>query len=164
MDFEQAFDSVEYSPLLAKLHNYGLRGHILKLFASYFSSRKIVVSHGTDKSESFFMTRGCPQGSSLSGITFCVFINDIKYIFKNCKFCYYADGLALYVAAESVSEANELLQQDINRLTEWCKTNCIKINVQKTKSMMFRSNYSKTDISSFFIKIDNEEIETVKTI
>ena len=40
LDFQKAFDSVDHSVLLGKLHFYGVRGSTYLWFSSYLSGRK----------------------------------------------------------------------------------------------------------------------------
>ena len=40
LDLKKAFDTVNHRILISKLHNYGIRGHILRWFESYLKNRK----------------------------------------------------------------------------------------------------------------------------
>jgi hypothetical protein len=82
------------------------------------------------------MEKGTPQGSSLSGPLFSIYINNISSVLKNCKCILYADDLVLWCSSVSVLQIQEMLENYINQLREWCHFSYMKINVLKTKSML----------------------------
>ena len=56
-------DTIDYSKLLSKLHNYGIRGNALELIKSYLSDRKQYVNVLYEESR-------VPQGSVLGPLLF----------------------------------------------------------------------------------------------
>ncbi len=158
-DFVQAFDKVNYTKLLEKLHQCHIRGNVLKLFQSYFSDRKLIVKKNNIESKPYFMQTGCPQGSSVSALIFCIYINDTKNIFEHSKFVYYADDLAIFIHGDTVHEIQEKLQKDIHNMQKWCKENNMQINIGKTKCMIFKNRNAGEN--SLKLKISNKIIECV---
>ena len=77
LDLQKAFDCVDHSILLGKLHHYGIRGVPLKLIESFLSDRRQYVKIGANKSSTVYVNIGTPQGSTLSPLLFLIFINDI---------------------------------------------------------------------------------------
>jgi hypothetical protein len=94
---------------------------------------------------------GTPQGSSLSGLLFSVYINEVPNIFQNCEAIFYADDLVLLCSSESIQHIQDTLQLNINKLIKWCSDNYMRINVKKTKSMLISPPRYPTPHLSFDI-------------
>ena len=62
LDFSKAFDTVDHSILLNKLHHYGIRGSALDWFRSYLSNRQQFVTYNDVSSGTKVLKCGVPQG------------------------------------------------------------------------------------------------------
>ena len=117
MDFSKAFDKVNHSLLVHKLHHYGVRGNTLKWINSFLINRsQSVVVSGT-KSSSIPVKSGVPQGSVLGPSLFLFYINDIPMQVTSTVRLF-ADDTIMYLSIRNSSDASKL-QQDLDRLEAW---------------------------------------------
>lgn len=158
IDFQKAFDSINHNLLIKKLQEVGVKDNNLSWFRSYFDKREFCVKNGSSMSHTRIMERGTPQGSSLSGLLFSIYINNIPHLL-NCKCIFYADDLVMWYSSVSLPEIQKVLQYNINLLMKWCRSSSMKINVLKTKSMLMTP--PRTSTASLNLNIGNEEIMQV---
>ena len=64
LDFSKAFDKVNHSKLLWKLHQYGIRGNALSWIRAFLGNRSQTVVLEGEESGSVPVTSGVPQGQS----------------------------------------------------------------------------------------------------
>ena len=117
LDFSKAFDKVNHSKLLWKLHQYGIRGHVLDLVRAFLGSRSQQVVFDGEESESVPVTSGIPQGSVLGPILFLIYINDLPDEVSS-QVRLFADDTALYLTIES-EDHGSILQNDLDLLSRW---------------------------------------------
>ena len=131
-DFSKAFDSVSHDLLLHKLVTFGFNGNLLNWLRSYLSDRyqRVVLQGGT--SDFIKVTSGVPQGSILGPLLFIIYINDLPDILKHSKPLLFADDTKLYFNVDCVEKCN-LIQSDLNALTNWCQKWKLDLNINKCK-------------------------------
>ena len=159
-DFSAAFQSVSHQLLTHKLDkSYHLKSTALKWFVSYLSGRRqrVVVNGKTSQWAS--VTSGVPEGSLLAPLAFALYINDLpKHLTSNCLL--YADDQKLYRKIKTSDDAR-LLQEDFDRLQEWCTTWGLALNPQKCKAFtMTRRRYP---VQTTY-RVGNSTLESVSEI
>ena len=80
---------------------------------------------------------GVPQGSILGPLLFVIFITDLPYIDNLAKFILYADDANIIFTGQSIEIIEMNMQNFISELEEWVALNGLKLNISKTKYMLF---------------------------
>jgi len=88
------------------------------------------------RSNKYKIRAGVPQGCILSPILFSIFFSDISEHILSDK-AIYADDLSIWKSAKNLKEIEAKLQQDINKIHDFCQTWCLNINVNKTSYTFF---------------------------
>ena len=109
IDLSKAFDTINYSLLLAKLETYGFSMVSLKLMQS-FQRRLQRTSVNASFSDWKEIETGVPQGSILGPLLFNIFLNDIFYFINNGNLCNYADDNTLYYIGKKLNMVKENLK------------------------------------------------------
>ena len=141
LDFKKAFDCVDHEILLSKLQYYGIRGLALTLMRSYLSNREQCVIIDGSKSETCSSTHGVPQGSNLGPLLFLIYINDLPNSSDLFKFIMFADDSTLSTSIpKDLNKQPQLINHinhELERVDQWLRANKIKININKTKYLLF---------------------------
>ena len=79
----KAFDKVSHIKLLARLHEFGFGGSILKWFGSYLTNRYQQTTVLGAVSRSLPVSSGVPQGSILGPLLFLLYENHLSKAVTN---------------------------------------------------------------------------------
>jgi hypothetical protein len=165
VDFTKAFDFIVRDNLWLKLIKLGVRGKVMKVLKSMYTNVKSRIKLSNTLSETFMCSLGVRQGDSLSPFLFSMYINDLEdtFILKGFKgidlgtlklfLLLYADDIAI------ISETKEDLQNGLNILKDYCDEWKLKLNVNKTKIMVFKKGGRNQQNLRFLY--GNTEIEIV---
>ena len=163
IDFSKAFDKVWRVGLWHKLLKTGIDGRFLDLIKNMYHNIKSKITVGTTSSEEFDCYEGVRQGENLSPLLFSIYLNDLEqHLFDNsCNgFKYelqtnitdiiyhfiillYADDVVMF------SQNPNDLQKSLNVFFSYCKKWRLKVNLSKTKIIIFGSGPAKSSKLQF---------------
>lgn len=103
LDVAKAYDSVEYSILIAKLKDCGLPKYIISWIQQFLIGHQFFCSQNGFNSSTRPQTRGVPQGSVLSPILFNILLSSIPINQTVCSYVY-ADDIAFFSAARYIHD------------------------------------------------------------
>ena len=174
VDFEKAFDTVWREALWYKLLLSKISGKMFNVILNMYKNVKSCVTYNNCKSDYFSCDIGVRQGENLSPFLFAIFLNDLQDflesnningletlsesfeehidIFLKLFVLLYADDTALM--AESASD----LQNMLDKFGQYCEDWNSKVNVNKTKIMIFSKGRPPTNL---FFSLNGSNIEIV---
>ena len=159
VDLSQAYDRVWHAGLLYKLQKVGIKGKLLKYVREYLYHRNFKVYFDGEYSKSHKISSGVPQGSILSPLLFNIMMNDIPRL-ENVNLMEYADDITFYSSNTDLVELKLNMQNQLEKLGEWIKKWGLKLNISKTKAMIFTN---KRNIFPPPIIFNGEHIKFVPT-
>lgn len=165
IDLRKAFDTIPHSKLLEKLQEYGIRGNVNKLIASYLDARAQFVDINDIFSEILVNENefGLPQGSNLGPLLFLVYINGIFDLKLNSKLILFADDAVLVCTGDDIEALKAKMQTDLNTLAAWFLNNKLTVNEDKTKFMIVKPAHARVSCNNFSLAINQKHIQRVET-
>ncbi|KAL9989341.1 hypothetical protein ACROYT_G003882 [Oculina patagonica] len=169
LDMSKAFDSIKHKILKKKLKNIGLSSSALTWFSSYLSIRSQVVRINSTLSDALTVTCGVPQGSVLGALLFSIYVNDLPATSESCSTECYVDDTKLLLSFKvgDADEAKDTIQKDLHLIRNWCFDNCLLLNPEKTKLMIFGSRPMIRRLSDFKLSLLGKELlpsESIKDL
>ena len=161
IDLSKAFDSLDHNVLLYKLEHYGIRGVPLHWFKNYLSDRKQFTSVNGTNSSTLPLTCGVPQGSILGPLLFLIYVNDIINTSTLFRFILYAEDTNILFSHKNENTLYNIVNTEMIYVCDWFKANKLKMNADKTKYMIFRSQKKYGQQSNPVLKVDDEVIDRV---
>ena len=131
------------------------------LVKNYLSGRKQRTRLYSAVSTQMPVSIGVPQGPTIGPLMFIVYINDLTTVLQSCKSCMYADDTVLYCSNVSNKTVRKNLQNNINKVQQWCDTNRLTLNVAETKIMSFMSDHRRKTCKGYRIYMKGVLIEEV---
>lgn len=161
VDFSSAFDLIPRNSLFYKLSTMGLSSKILRILQAMYECSVSRVWDGNTYSSFFPVDSGVKQGCILSPMLFSLYLNDLHDILPgglyvantNIKILLYADDIVI------LSNTPQGLQEMIDVLCDYCLMWSLKVNLAKSKIVVFRKGPRiSRDLNWHF---DNQDIEIV---
>ncbi|MEW8546433.1 MAG: reverse transcriptase domain-containing protein, partial [Candidatus Thiodiazotropha sp.] len=153
---------VWHKGLLHKLLDIGISDQLVQWFSSYLSDRKQRVVIDGQSSDWASVQAGVPQGSILGPLLFLLYINDIVRDI-GCSIRLFADDTSLYIVVDSPQVAANLLNTDLNTISNWAETWLVDFNASKTSSMIISRKSNQLQHPPLFMNnIQLNESETHK--
>ena len=143
LDLTKAFDTVNHQILLDKLHHYGIRGIVHKLFKSYLSNRKQFVKINNCESECKTTTCGVPQGSVLGPLLFLIYVNDIANLSPFGSIRLFADDTNIFIEHSDIEQLRINAQIVLDYLYGWFEDNRLTVNASKSSFSIFTTKYKR---------------------
>ena len=138
LDFSAAFDRVNHSALIYKLKLIGIGGPFLNIIKEFLTNRTQRVCIDGELSDVRNVISGVPQGSVLGPLLFIIYTSDMWSGLEN-KLIAYADDATLAACIDSPNSRSHVadsLNRDLTRINDWCKLWGMKLNPNKTQSMI----------------------------
>ena len=168
MDFQKAFDTVNFTLLLKKLHHYGFRGLCHDWFKSYLTNRMQFTHVNGSTSETKAISCGIPQGTVLGPLLFLLYINDLPSSVKQSKPKLFADDSNIFVTGNNLTKLYETANAELSSLSNWIYSNKLHVNYDKTTYMLFHPIkksihfYNTTQLP--ILKLDGRIIERIHVV
>ena len=158
IDLSKAYDSIWLTGLLFKLQKCGIKGRTLSWIKEYLSQRNFKVFQGGAYSKDKKIKSGVLQGAILSPTLFNIMIADIPQSEGVHNF-EYADDIAFLCSGTIIQDICLKLENHLEKFDKWTKTWGLKINLSKTKAMIF----SRKNALNPKLSLNNSKIQFVQT-
>ena len=157
-DISNAFDRVWHRGLIVKLEKYGITGNLLTWFQNYLTMRNQMVFVNGMYSSNKFISAGVPRGSVLGPLLFLIYINDISDDLTGMARLF-ADDTSLSFSSSSMAEIEFVLNNDLEKLSNWANKWLITFNALLKTEVMLISNVFHD--YNFEFKLNNSSLEIV---
>lgn len=154
VDVQCAFDTIWHAALIYKMKQYDLSLCLIKIILNFLKNRKFVVGRGVNRSNSFKIDNGVPQGSVLGPKLFNLYLADLP-THDAIKSLQFADDIVFYLShtAPAISSfiINNFLNLIHNYYTEW------KLVINENKTNVINFYGSNKAISKKLIKRNKDQ-------
>lgn len=146
IDFSKAFDCIRHKLLFYVLLKNGVSGKFVNVFQSMYNQLKSCVRSNDGLSDFFDCSIGTKQGCMASPILFVIFLNELIKMIEDerCQGIYINEtvpNLLQLLYADDMANFTDTvfnLQKQINVVSQFCSKFGMKVNLNKTKIIVFR--------------------------
>ncbi len=137
LGFSAAVDRVNHADILRKLQSFLIGGPVLSILTHFFTNRTHRVCVDNCYSDWYSVHSGVPQGSVLGPQLFNVYTSDLLQITSNLVYGYADDAtlVATVESSKSCLDVSASLNEDLRRISAWCRTWNMKLNASKSKCL-----------------------------
>ena len=184
VDWASAFDRQDPTLAIEKFIKLGVRSSIIPILASYLSDRKMQVRFNNSFSRVHRLPGGGAQGTLLGVIQYLVQSNDNADCIDPSLRFKYVDDLSIlelilfggllseydfteHVASDIGIDENYIetsafcTQSNLDKIADWTEKNCMKLNEDKTKYMVF--SRSETEIATR-LALNGKTLERIEEV
>ncbi|KAI4883753.1 hypothetical protein NFI96_007668 [Prochilodus magdalenae] len=159
IDFSSAFNTIIPQHLIRKLNLLGLNTSLSNWILDFLTGRPQSVRIGRNTSSTTTLSTGAPQGCVLSPLLFTLLTHDCAAMHSSNHIIKFADDTTVVGLISKNDES--AYREEVQRLTDWCRTNNLSLNVDKTKEMVVDFRRTRRDHSP--LHIDGSTVEIVKS-
>ena len=136
LDIAQAYDEVNIEGLLFKLGTKGIKGKIIKFLYNYLIDRTYQVRVNGRLSETKSLSKGLPQGSTLSPLLFNIMMSDIPTN-PQVGILAYADDIVIYTSGKNTKLIGKKIQKYLDELNTWFEKWDLRLSLAKSIPVLF---------------------------
>ena len=166
-DLSAAFDTIDHKILLDRLESlYGFCGTALSWFKSHLTGRTQMVTIDNNSSKPPIFCFGVPQGSVLGPVLFILYTIPLSNLIERHSISSqsFADDTELLDSChpDHLDTTLQRMQNCISKVILWMDCNKLKLNDNKTESILIKSDMIMfSDSAPTSIWVDNSNISFV---
>ena len=132
IDLKQAFDSIDHDILMKKLREHEVEENLINLIQFIYSNTYSKISY-EQKENTRINKEEVIQGSPLSPLLFNIYIDSLLNEIErtNANIIAFADDIVI------INESHKNTKLSLDKLQEWCKTNKMEINKNKSNIIKY---------------------------
>ena len=155
LDLSAAFDTIDHSILLQRLHRYfGISGPALRWFKSFLSDRYQSINISGTLSSPQHLPFGVPQGSVLGPVLFSLYTTSLSQVIANRNLSHhlYADDTQVYISLSqsNVQESLSTFSDCLTDILSWMESSKLKLNPDKTYLIIIGTKQQRNKVINHF--------------